>query len=481
LFRERQGDAKDGTWGFLQDRVPGFDHVGLHLDNTVYESHPGYPPGRYLSADGGESRLVASVSGVQSQHSHDTFEHSSTSASTPVIGFDDLAIDPGLALRMRDAIDTVRTYKFGSIDLSSLDGLESTLAPAIQKGSNGSFTCVGLVEWAAEAAGHNQGQGFISNMFESLVVPDPRASDPPRSIEIPLLSPLLLNFAIRGAELLQGVPQWLQGLVDPVDFLITDPLGRRLGFTQAEGLVNEIPRAFFSGDGGVEQFLLPQAVPGRYRIKFVGVGAEVFAAFGSSGSSDSFLERLAVGEIREKEFQLPQVVGSAGDVNRDGRVDVEDAGTLATRVGQPALSATDPGDLDGDGLISATDGALLMRLIEVLTPDTLPPTVTCSASPDTLWPPNGNMVSIDVSVSVEDSISGPAGFRLVSVASNEPGPDQIQGFMPGKPSTTGQLRAERSGFGTGRIYTLTYEGADKAGNAATCTTTVVVHHDQGEK
>jgi hypothetical protein len=318
-------------------------------------------------------------------------------------------------------------------------------------------------------------------VFESFVVPDPRTSDLPRSIEVPLLSPQLLNFAMRGAGLLQGVPQWLQGLLDPVDFLLTDPLGRRLGFTQAEGLVAEIPRAFFSGDGGVEQFLLPLAVPGPYKVKFVGVGAEVFAAFGSSGASDSFLDELAVGEIREKEFEVPQVVGSAGDVNRDGRVDVDDAGALAPRVGQPAESAADPGDLDGDGLILATDVALLRRLIEVLTPDTVPPTVTCSASPYALWPPNGKMVPIDVSVFVEDSISGPAGFKLVSVSSDEPGPGQIQGFMPGTPSTTGQLRAERFGFGAGRTYTLTYEGSDNAGNTATCTTTVVVRHDQGKQ
>jgi endo-1,4-beta-xylanase len=46
------------------------------------------------------------------------------------------------------------------------------------------------------------------------------------------------------------------------------------------------------------------------------------------------------------------------------------------------------------------------------------------------------------------------------------------------PSTTGQLRAQRSGQGNGRIYTLTYRGNDQAGNSATCATTVIVAHDE---
>lgn len=40
------------------------------------------------------------------------------------------------------------------------------------------------------------------------------------------------------------------------------------------------------------------------------------------------------------------------------------------------------------------------------------------------------------------------------------------------------LRAERSGTGTDRIYTITYEAADASGNTATATTTVTVPHNQ---
>ena len=113
--------------------------------------------------------------------------------------------------------------------------------------------------------------------------------------------------------------------------------------------------------------------------------------------------------------------------------------------------------------------------------DKTPPTVSCNASPNTLWPPNNKLVPVNLSVTVTDSLSGPASFNLVSVTSNEPdsGFGDIQGFVIGTPSTSGQLRAQRLGNGTGRVYTFTYSGSDRASNSASCTTTVSVPHDQG--
>jgi hypothetical protein len=113
--------------------------------------------------------------------------------------------------------------------------------------------------------------------------------------------------------------------------------------------------------------------------------------------------------------------------------------------------------------------------------DKTPPTVACNASPNVLWTPNNKLVPVNLSVTVTDALSGPAGFTVVSVTSNEPdsGQGDIQGFVPGTASTSGRLRAQRLGSGTGRVYTLTYSGLDKAGNTAPCTTTVTVPHDQG--
>jgi hypothetical protein len=119
--------------------------------------------------------------------------------------------------------------------------------------------------------------------------------------------------------------------------------------------------------------------------------------------------------------------------------------------------------------------------------DKTPPGVTCSVTPNVLWPPNHQLVTVTASVTVTDALSGPAGFTLTSVASNEPDmglgsgdiPNDIQGFEVGTASTTGQFRAERAGTGTGRVYTLIYTGHDVAGNRATCSTAVSVPLDYG--
>lgn len=113
--------------------------------------------------------------------------------------------------------------------------------------------------------------------------------------------------------------------------------------------------------------------------------------------------------------------------------------------------------------------------------DKTPPTMNCSANPSVLWPPNHKLINVSASVLVSDSLSGPAGFGLLSLTSNEPdsGMSDIQGWLLGKPSTSGQLRAERLGTGRGRVYTFMYQGMDQAGNSAACTPAVVVPHDQG--
>jgi hypothetical protein len=111
--------------------------------------------------------------------------------------------------------------------------------------------------------------------------------------------------------------------------------------------------------------------------------------------------------------------------------------------------------------------------------DKTPPTLTCDVSPGQLWPPNHKLVPVTASVSQTDVLSGPAGFVLTSITSNEGDTaTDIQGFAVGAASVTGQLRADRRGDGAGRTYTLVYSGQDLAGNSATCSTTVVVPHDQ---
>src|SRR5262249_35156549 len=126
-------------------------------------------------------------------------------------------------------------------------------------------------------------------------------------------------------------------------------------------------------------------------------------------------------------------------------------------------------------------GNSVSATVNAINIDKTPPSVSCSASPDILWPPDHKLARVDVSVTVSDTLSGPAGFTLVSITSNEPdsGLGDIQGFTIGTAPTSGELRAERLGSGNGRVYTFTYRGMDRAGNSAICSTTVSVPHDQG--
>ena len=94
-----------------------------------------------------------------------------------------------------------------------------------------------------------------------------------------------------------------------------------------------------------------------------------------------------------------------------------------------------------------------------------------------LWPPNNKMVPVTLVVRAVDE-GGPVTSRIVSVRSNEPAdatsPDWV---ITGDLSLL--LRAERSGQGHGRVYTITVQCRDAAGNTRTGTTLVTVPHDQG--
>jgi hypothetical protein len=121
--------------------------------------------------------------------------------------------------------------------------------------------------------------------------------------------------------------------------------------------------------------------------------------------------------------------------------------------------------------------------------DKTPPVVGCTNGSPMLWPPNHKMWDIAAGVTVDGGISGSAGFTLVRATSSEPDnglgdgdtANDIQGFTFGTADITGQLRAERSGTGNGRIYSMVYLGADVAGNTTQCTTLVTVPHDQSKQ
>lgn len=116
--------------------------------------------------------------------------------------------------------------------------------------------------------------------------------------------------------------------------------------------------------------------------------------------------------------------------------------------------------------------------------DTTAPVISSlSNSAPTLWPPNHKMVAVTVSPLVSDAV-GVTSLKIVRVTSSEPDNGLGDGDTANDIVITGnltvQLRAERSGNGNGRTYTITVEARDAAGHATTRTTTAFVPKNQGK-
>jgi predicted extracellular nuclease len=113
--------------------------------------------------------------------------------------------------------------------------------------------------------------------------------------------------------------------------------------------------------------------------------------------------------------------------------------------------------------------------------DAIPPQVEVQVTPDTLWPANHKYVTVEATVDVFDA-SGETTLTLVSVTSNEPDDGQGDGNTTNDivivDDYTFKLRAERSGSGDGRIYTITYRVTDACGNSTVATATVTVPHSK---
>ena len=112
------------------------------------------------------------------------------------------------------------------------------------------------------------------------------------------------------------------------------------------------------------------------------------------------------------------------------------------------------------------------------------PTISgVSVSPNTLWPPNHKMVPVVVNYTVNDDCD-PAPVCSLSVRDNE-----AEGVGDGHASPDWivvdahdvDLRAERLGTGSGRVYTIAISCQNKLGLSSDATATVTVAHDQDKK
>lgn len=171
------------------------------------------------------------------------------------------------------------------------------------------------------------------------------------------------------------------------------------------------------------------------------------------------------------------------DANAAGAVVTYPAATLDGSCGvvtsAPASGSFFPiGTTTVTAVSSATSSTCTFN-VEVV--DVQPPSVSAvTASPSVINDNNHKMVDVTLSYTSTDN-SGNANVCSVSVTSNQPVNDVGDGNTAPDweiiDATHIRLRAERSGTGVDRIYTITVTCVDAAGNAASSSTQVRVPHD----
>jgi len=104
------------------------------------------------------------------------------------------------------------------------------------------------------------------------------------------------------------------------------------------------------------------------------------------------------------------------------------------------------------------------------------PTITAlAATPDTLWPPNQQMMPVSLTVDVSDNSDSAPACEISNVTSNES--IDISDWLITGPLTL-TLRADRAGKGTGRVYTIEVTCTNSSQLSTTATVTVTVPHDR---
>ena len=138
-------------------------------------------------------------------------------------------------------------------------------------------------------------------------------------------------------------------------------------------------------------------------------------------------------------------------------------------------------------LLRVTDnqGGTNDAVVSVTVQDTQAPTIYMTVAPSALWPPNHVLRLVSSGIAVSD-VCDAAPTLDVSVASNEAenglgdgdtAPDWlVQRQADGRIEVS--VRAERSGLGDGRVYTIGARALDHSGNAASQGAAVSVPHNQ---
>jgi hypothetical protein len=180
------------------------------------------------------------------------------------------------------------------------------------------------------------------------------------------------------------------------------------------------------------------------------------------------------------------------DLLGSGSIDTPDDGSPVA-VADMAIGANDPrfglGVHAVDLVLDDPVNGPVTTTATVTVEDSTVPTLSPVSSESILWPPNHQLRPVRITANASDN--GGAVTLAASVQSNEPQDDGGDGstdqdwttpIIDNQAGTIDvSLRAERSGSGSGRIYTITITATDQSGNASVATVEVRVPHDRKNK
>ena len=233
-----------------------------------------------------------------------------------------------------------------------------------------------------------------------------------------------------------------------------------------------------------------------------------FSATDAAGNTGSATSTITVVDTTDPTVSCPAGTSASADGNCQAPIPDVTA-SVATSDNCSGVSLTQSpaaGTLVGLGVhtitvtgVDAAGNSSSCTTTFTVTDDTDPTINSASASPDELWPPNHKMREVtdelwppnhkmrEVTVSVDVSGNCDAAVECVvtSAESDEPINGQGDGNTSPDWEITGDLtvdlRAERSGLGDGRVYTINLLCTDDSGNTSTSSVEVNVPHDKGKK
>jgi hypothetical protein len=210
-------------------------------------------------------------------------------------------------------------------------------------------------------------------------------------------------------------------------------------------------------------------------------------------------------QLETPDGPFPVGLGAA-DFNGDGKPDLASGGaatSLAILLGHgdgtvgpvnevAALTSTQGlavADFDRDGkpdvvIVYLSPANAFSIFLNTTASDITPPVVTASASPSSLWPPNGRLAAVTLTGTITDTGSGVDASSATFQVADEYGLVQPSGPVDvdadGSYRVQVLLPATRQGWDVdGRTFSLRVSATDKAGNPGSGTALVTVSHDRG--